>query len=583
MTVNRAPYRTRASSRVTPEAGYCDIDTVIRGLPFRIPGPSEFLQLEDFETKLEALGVFRRTLPMLALVPVVHFAHLSGDVTESQKRFLLFLAVNWIQPEMIDQELLERWMEADLSDREFRTAVLLLGIAIAAFPEPFGRHAVDRIVKAARKVTSARVDPEARLNIRGTLRRAGIIELGELLRLPRSSAWANVLSWVRDNWDIGDWTDFPRVTDISCRSPEHSEGPFAMTAASALAEYAEGHHLSPDGRILTIDDLEEDIRTEVMRSGRWTHVELDFRATVAALERVGLITDTGSYWNASPHPPVYRINRNIQISLGNRTFRLFGGKHLAFQCRMARELRMLSGPLGVGDFAQLSTQTLCGQMRNAILGRSVDQLSTSLGCGVPAGAASAIVPDETKLDLSPQSLQFESVRVDDLQQIVYFVIDTSGSMQGAPFIQVREAMALFLRRIPLSASVRISLRSFNSLPSRLTGSLVRPYGPRESAQILQHLQNLLPEGATALFQTVARALDDLYEIANAGPIPRVSLIVLSDGEDNCHLEGYRFGGKKGQRALAERMAEFREAGVVEYLPLAYGGKIRALDRIGGPS
>ncbi len=59
------------------------------------------------------------------------------------------------------------------------------------------------------------------------------------------------------------------------------------------------------------------------------------------------------------------------------------------------------------------------------------------------------------------------------------------------------------------------------------------------------------------------------------------MIVLSDGEDNQGID-ISYDGLKGEEALIRRTEDLRRIGVLEYIPIAYGSGIEALDRIGGP-
>lgn len=57
----------------------------------------------------------------------------------------------------------------------------------------------------------------------------------------------------------------------------------------------------------TLDQLDHDIRFEVLRGGTWNEVD--------RLEREGAIHKLASFWSLSPFPPVYCARQEGQLTL----------------------------------------------------------------------------------------------------------------------------------------------------------------------------------------------------------------------------------------------------------------------------
>ncbi|HUF33037.1 MAG TPA: type II secretion system F family protein [Acidimicrobiales bacterium] len=102
---------------------------------------------------------------------------------------------------------------------------------------------------------------------------------------------------------------------------------------------------------------------------------------------------------------------------------------------------------------------------------------------------------------------------------VVLVVDTSGSMRGAPFVAAQAAAAAFVDRLPEDASV--GLVSFGSTPvvaSPLTD---------DHTLVIAAIGSLQAAGETALYDGVALAVGQLSDEADR----RRSVVVLSDGGD----------------------------------------------------
>ncbi len=379
--------------------------------------------------------------------------------------------------------------------------------------------------------------------------------------------------------------------------------PFLFTSPQAVADCREGFFSHPDGGVRTLDDLKWDLEVEVMRKRPWTAEELQFRELLNRLLAEGSIEETPHYWHNSPHSRVYRIRETVRIRLSRRTFKLRKGRNLVFQCQMARQHLKLRSPFLTGVFTPTSGSMLCGEMANAMMGR-MRESPASVGAAMPEerltahGAtlydpAPAPLPMANRLQTREHELRAEEdaavpaaipadLKVATDTRVIYFLIDVSVSMAGRRLEAARQALSAFFRAVPVDSRFRVALRSFDESVSELLGSLRGDYTAAARLSLLQ-ATHLLRSGkpSTAIYRAVWRALNDLQRLIENGETPAWYLIVLSDGEDNQGIDcGY--GGRTGEDALARRAADLRDAGVLQYLPVAFGSGIAALDRIGGP-
>ncbi len=380
-----------------------------------------------------------------------------------------------------------------------------------------------------------------------------------------------------------------RVRDTSGYDPW---GPFLFTAPQAVRDCSAGAFTHVDGTPRSLEDLRFDLETEVMRRGPWTEEELEFRALLDRLVEEAFIEETGRYWNNSPHGEVYLVNETVKIRLAGRSFKLRKGLHLVFQCRMVRERLGLHGPFMTGAFSATADSLLCGEMTNAILGRRGPAAGANAGYdwhlrGLDASFAPTLDrlwppdPEQTsRQDESEPAVLPPEIEVERDTRVVYLLIDVSGSMEGGPLKAAKQALRVFLRTIPVGPRLRVGLRAFNENVTVLHGSLRQGYSPEARVSLMRPANLLEAGGSTAIFRAVWRALDDLQVLVRENRTPAWYLIVLSDGEDNQGIE-CRYDGLAGVEALFRRVAHLRRIGVLEYLPVAYGSGVEALDRIGG--
>lgn len=148
-------------------------------------------------------------------------------------------------------------------------------------------------------------------------------------------------------------------TDTTVDSPDpRPDDVWAFSDPDALDEY--------DRRGQT-RQLEHDIRFEVMRAGSWQAEELGYKSAIRRLLRDGTIADKGTYWYRSPHPTVYRAQRDGSVTIEEWNYHFYAGDDLTFQCRMERDLAKEDpGPLLVARLNPTEKAVLCGDMSSAM-------------------------------------------------------------------------------------------------------------------------------------------------------------------------------------------------------------------------
>ena len=155
--------------------------------------------------------------------------------------------------------------------------------------------------------------------------------------------------------------NFIARADTTATSPDLDPNDvWAFTDPDARDDYAR------DGKLRR---LEQDIRFEVMRGGGWQADELEYKSEIRRLLREGVIRDKGAYWFRSPHPTVYRAERDGALTVGGKTYRFRAGDDIVFQCRMERdESREDIGPVLIAQLQPSENAVLCGDMSGAMKG-----------------------------------------------------------------------------------------------------------------------------------------------------------------------------------------------------------------------
>ncbi|HTJ77022.1 MAG TPA: type II secretion system F family protein [Acidimicrobiales bacterium] len=117
----------------------------------------------------------------------------------------------------------------------------------------------------------------------------------------------------------------------------------------------------------------------------------------------------------------------------------------------------------------------------------------------------------------PQSIQVDALPADQLE--VALVLDTSGSMAGAPLAAAKSAAQAFLAQLP--AGARVAVIGFGA-----KAAVVSPLSANRSAQQAA-VAGLSAGGQTALYDAVGAGLAQLSATAGTRPV----VVLLSDGGD----------------------------------------------------
>jgi Ca-activated chloride channel homolog len=134
------------------------------------------------------------------------------------------------------------------------------------------------------------------------------------------------------------------------------------------------------------------------------------------------------------------------------------------------------------------------------------------------------------------------------------VVDTSGSMEDHQRLKsVQQALRFASREI--NRGNHVGLITFSDQPTRWLN--LAPFNELEQKRLFAAIDQLRPDGSTALYNALAIGLFDLMEKQKTDPNGRFYLLLLTDGErtDGLHLEQLK--------------PVIRQSGIKIY-PLAYG-------------
>jgi von Willebrand factor type A domain len=532
----------------------------------------------DLADLLARRGFTRETVPALLLLPMVHVAWADGTVDPEEATAIADLGTqSGLLPTEACAELLRSWLRERPDPVVMEANLDLLSLLFASVGDelPVSVRGVQELAEAIGKATGGVFGLFFRIS---SAEKAARAEIRGMLGVAYDGAWKRTLEGLRDDWTITDWVEFSEPTDTVGID---AEDPLLFVSPEAVELYDAGTFNGSDGKPLTREDLVHDLTTEVMRTAPWGRGDLQFRWLLDHWLERSLIEDAGVFWNSSPHATVYRALANLKFQIDRKTYRIKQDAQLVFMCQMDREMMGLDGPFLAGEFSAQSDAMLCGDMSNAMMDMSDPMMGMDdmggMGGGMGGGMEGDMAP--------PPLLDVADLRVVDDDRIAYILLDCSGSMAGERMRMAKQAVLSFLQRIPAGAGVRVVVRPFESKP---WGSLLPvgvPFTPQTRMAMMGRLSAMRTGGRTALFQSVNLALDDVLRLADPErmTVPKTHLIVLSDGEDNQGLPGYRYRMYGGARALFTRMKDNRDAGVIEYLPIAYGGRdaVRGLEQIGG--
>ncbi|GMR14210.1 MAG: hypothetical protein BMS9Abin29_2450 [Gemmatimonadota bacterium] len=562
-----------ASERFVGQAGGGPPAASIRRLMMSPFEKTDFPDNPDLADVLARRGFTRETVPALLLLPMVHVAWSDGTVDPEEASAIAELGRrSGLLPTQACADLLQGWLSERPEPLVMEANLDLLSLLFASVGDelPVSVSGVQELAEAIGKATGGVFGSFFRLS---SAEKAALAEIRTLLGVTYDDAWKRTLEGLRDDWKITDWVEFSEPTDTVGID---AADPLLFVSPEAVELYDAGSFKGSDGKPLMREDLVHDLKTEVMRTAPWGRDDLQFRWLLDHWLERNLIEDAGVFWNSSPHATVYRALANLKFKIDRRTYRIRNDEQLVFMCQMDREMMGLDGPFLAGEFSAQSDAMLCGDMSNAMMDMGDPMMGMS---GIDS--MEGMEGDSAE----PPRLDVEDLTVVDDDRIAYILLDCSGSMAGERLRMAKQAVLSFLQRIPAGAGVRVVVRPFDSKPSRSLLPVGVPFTPQTRLAMMGRLSAMQTGGTTALFKSVNLALDDVLRLANPGQmtVPKTHLIVLSDGADNEGLPGYRYKRYAGARALFTRMKDNRDAGVIEYLPIAYGGRdaVRGLEQIGG--
>jgi Mg-chelatase subunit ChlD len=532
----------------------------------------------DLIRMLADRGFDRETVPALLLLPLVHVAWADGVVEQSEADTIRKLAVESGLLTPAAGELVQEWLEQRPDPEEMDAQLELISLLLASVDDelPVSVRDVEDLAKAVGKAAGGVFGLFFRLN---DDEKAALATIREKLRVHYDGSWNKTLGALRDDWQITDWNEFDAPLELSGLN---ADDPLLFTDSRAVDLYEKGDWRSMKGDTLSKDDLVKDIRIDVMRATPWKKDDLQFRHLQDQWQAQGLIEDAGVFWNNSPHSTVFNAKANIKFRIEDKTHRIKKGQQVAYMCQMAQEMMDLDGPFAAGNFAPTSDGMLCGEMSNAMKGMGDMDMGGDMGMDM-GGGGMKMGGGGMKMN-RPPALDIRKLRVLDNDRVAYLVLDLSGSMNGKKLKMAKMAVMSFIEAIPVNAGVRLVIRPFSGHPFPTLLPLETPFTMKARMHQMQRVKGMHTHGATALFKTVNMALDDTLRMANRArmTVPKTFLVVLSDGEDTDGI-GTRYRRFHGVEALFARMKDYRELGLIEYMPIAYGGSsaVRHLQQLGG--
>ncbi|GMR14211.1 MAG: hypothetical protein BMS9Abin29_2451 [Gemmatimonadota bacterium] len=157
----------------------------------------------------------------------------------------------------------------------------------------------------------------------------------------------------------------PNVTDDLQLGPQSAAtGKYAfdnvwmMTDPVAKAKYE---------RLGRLDELEQDIRFDVLRGQTFSADDIAFAQQIDWLEQSGVIKRMASYWAVSPHPTIYRALQAGHLSLAGRNIEFRRDDQLVWLCQMGMEMFDSEVPVLIGNLRAARVSKLCGEMSSAMM------------------------------------------------------------------------------------------------------------------------------------------------------------------------------------------------------------------------
>jgi hypothetical protein len=116
-----------------------------------------------------------------------------------------------------------------------------------------------------------------------------------------------------------------------------------------------------------LDELEQDIRFDVLRGQPFSADDVAFAQQINWLEQSGVVKRMASYWAVSPHSTIYRALQAGRLSLAGRTIEFQRGDQIVWLCQMGMEMFDSEVPVLIGDLRGARVSKLCGEMSSAMM------------------------------------------------------------------------------------------------------------------------------------------------------------------------------------------------------------------------
>ena len=200
-----------------------------------------------------------------------------------------------------------------------------------------------------------------------------------------------------------------------------------------------------------------------------------------------------------------------------------------------------------------------------------DHPSTRVVVSLPADVSKDAV-DSTSFILDEdgerRDVTVSEAKGSDLQ--VLLLMDSTGSMGGAPIAGAKRAAAAFIRQLP--ADAKISVMSYET-----TADVVTPFSSNK-ARHLAGIEGLQAKGETAMYDALAKAVRQFP----GGADSQRAVILLTDGEDNASdisLPGVTGVLRKSGATLyaVEYLTAFTTSGALRRMANATGGQVKNAD------
>jgi hypothetical protein len=167
----------------------------------------------------------------------------------------------------------------------------------------------------------------------------------------------------------------PDITADLALAPESAAtGKYAPDNVWMMTDRVARARYEADDRL---DDLERDVKFEVLRGRPFQPNDIAFAQQADWLEQNAIFKRLASYWATSPHPPIYRALQDGQIRLDDRVVTFAKGDDVVWLCQMGQEMVGTDQCVLVGNMQSAPMRKLCGDMHNTMLGAATQRMGQS--------------------------------------------------------------------------------------------------------------------------------------------------------------------------------------------------------------